>query len=95
MARGQGLGKRTYNHNAKVEDELIALVLGVSNGHRQAQHRVLALGLIDRDEAIEEGLARDDVLLHYIKVEQAGLPLRTGALWHDAPGGRLSNDLGS
>lgn len=91
----QGLGKWTYNHKAKVEDKLIALVFGVGDGHRQAQHCVLALRLIDRDEAVEKGLARNDVLLHYIKVEQAGLPLRSRLLWHDAPWGRLGNDLGS
>lgn len=61
---------------AKVEDELVALVLWVGDGDGEAQDAVLGVRVVDGDVAVEEGLARDDVLLQHVKVEEAGLARR-------------------
>lgn len=84
---------------AEVEDELVALVLWVGDGDGEAEHAVLAAvvggrGRVDGDVAVEEALARDDVLLQHVEVEEARLALR-GRLGHDAAWRGLGDDFGA
>jgi hypothetical protein len=81
------------DEQAKVEDELVALVLGVGDDDGEAEDGILAVGGVDGDVAVAKGLARDDVLLEDVKVDER----RAGATFGggDAAGGRLRNDLWS
>lgn len=46
------------------------------------------------DVAVEEAFAGNDVLLQYVEVEEARLPMG-GGFRHDAAWGRLSYDFGA
>lgn len=58
------------DEEAKVEDELIAQILSVRNDDGVAEDCVLAVGRVDGDVAVAKGLARDDVLLEDVKVDE-------------------------
>lgn len=80
------------HQQAEVEDELIAHVLGMWDDHRESQDGVLAIGRVDGDIAVAEGLARDDVLLQNVEVdERRPLAIRGG----DAAWRSLSDDFGA
>jgi hypothetical protein len=81
----------TLDNKPKIKDKLVAVVARVGNGHGKPQDRVLALGVVDRDEAVAKGLARDDVLLENPKVKQAGLV--DPGHGHDAAGWTLGYDF--
>jgi hypothetical protein len=55
---------------AKVEDELIAQVLGVGDDDGVAEDGILAVGGVDGDIAVAEGLTGDDVFLEDVKVDE-------------------------
>lgn len=78
---------------AEVEYELVALVLGIGDGHGKAQDAVLPIRISHRDIAVEEGFARNDVLLQHVEVEEARLTLRRVFDGHDAARRRLCHDL--
>lgn len=61
----------TLHHQPEIENELVALVLWIGNGNGEAEHRVFGVWVVDGDVAVEEGVARDDVLLQDVKVEEA------------------------
>lgn len=67
----------------KVEDELIPIVSRIGNGDRVSQDDVLAVRIVDGDEAVAKGLARDDVLLEHAEVEETWLLVKgtIGAFW--------------
>lgn len=90
----------------KVEDELVALVLGVGDGDGEAEHRVLGVGVIDGNVPVEEGVAWDDVLLEDVKIEETWFwcpgggrgtsccaAAAGGGGWHNAAWRALCNDL--
>lgn len=58
------------DEQAKVEDELVAHVLGVGDEDGVAEDGVLAVGRVDGHVAVAEGLAWDDVLLEDVKVDE-------------------------
>lgn len=60
------------DEEAKVEYELIAQILSVRDDDGVAEDGVFAVGRVDGDVAVAEGLARDDVLLQDVKVDEAG-----------------------
>ena len=68
------------DEQTKVEDELIALVLGVGDDDGVAEDGVFAIGGVYGDIAIAEGLPRDDVLLEDVEVNErrASAALRGG-----------------
>lgn len=58
------------HQQTKVEDELIAHVLGVRDDYRESQDSVLAVRGVDGDITVAEGFAGDDVLLQDVKVDE-------------------------
>ena len=82
---GKGGGQSTHHslvgnlvhvalyHEPKIEDELISVVLCVSDAHRESQDGIFSVRVVDSHIAVEEGFLRNDVLLQYTKVEEAGL----------------------
>ena len=64
------------NEEAEVEDELIALVLGVGDDDGVAQDAVLGVGRVHGEVAVAEGLAGYDVLVEDVEVDQGGAGVR-------------------
>lgn len=58
------------DEEAKVEDELIALILGVSDDDGEAEDGVFVIGGVDGDVAVAKGLSGDDVLVQDVKVDE-------------------------
>lgn len=81
------------DEEAKVEDELVAQVLVVGNDDGVAEDGVLAVGGVDGDVAVAKGLARDNVLLQDVKVDERRARARLGG--GDASWGRLRDNLGA
>ena len=54
----------------KVEDELVALILRVTNDHGVTKDRIPTIGRVDCDIAVAERLSRDDVLVEHVKVDE-------------------------
>jgi len=102
---GKGDGEASYDmlkggvvgvgldEQAKVEDELVALVLCVGDDDGLPEDGVLAVGGVDGDEAVAKGLPGDDVLLQDVEVDERRA--RGGVRGRDASWGRLGDDLGA
>lgn len=58
-----------------------------------AQDGVLAIGGVDGQVAVAEGLARDDVLLQDVEVDEGSFGRALDR--RDAPGWRLGDDFGA
>lgn len=83
------------DEDAKVEDELVAEILGVGDDDGVAEHGVLAVGRVDGYVAVAKGLAGDDVFVEDVKVDE-GLACGEGCLGGgDASGRRLGDDFGA
>lgn len=81
------------DEQTKVEDELIALVLGVGDDDGIAEDGVFAIGRVYGNIAIAKGLPGDDVLLEDVEVDErrASAALRGG----DTSWWRLCDNLWS
>lgn len=88
----RGLVALGLDQQAKVEDELIAHILWIPNDHGEPQDGVFAVGRVDCDIAVAEGLAGDDVLLQDVKVDERR-PLAVGG--GDAAWRSLGDDFGT
>ena len=76
-----------FQHDTKVEDELVPDILVVGDEYGVAQDDVLAVGVGGGHEPVDKGLARDDVRLQDVEVEDR-------RLWvPDEAGGRLGDYL--
>jgi hypothetical protein len=58
-----------------------------------AQDPIFVFGVTNRDEAVAEGLAGNDILGHVIEIEQ--LRFVDPGLWNDTSWGTLMDDFGS
>ena len=88
-----GGGDGCLDEQAKVEDELIAQILSVRDDDGVAENGVLSVGGVDGDVAVAKGLARDNVLLQDVKVDEGRARgcFRGG----DASWGRLRDYFGA
>lgn len=86
-------GQAGVDDEAKVEDELVAVVFWVEDGYWKPQDAALAVRVPHRHVPVKKGLARDDVLLQHVKVEERCL---CGSLRRDDAAGRtLGDDFGT
>lgn len=82
------------DEQAEVEDELVALVFGMSDDDGEAKDGVFAVGRVDGEVAVAKGLARDDVFLEDVEINEGwtGVGCVGGG---DASWGRLGDDFGA
>lgn len=81
------------DHDAEVEDELIARVFLVVHAHGEAEDAVVAAGVAAGDVAVAEGLARDHEVGYGVEVEELGGLV--ACFGDDDAGGVLVDDFDS
>ena len=83
------------DEESKVEDELIAHVLGVRDDDRVPKDGVLPVGGVYGYVAVAEGLTGDDVLVQNVEVDERSAGCGRVAGGGDATRRRLGDNLGA
>jgi hypothetical protein len=69
------------------------LVRGIIDANWMAQNSIFVLGVTNRNQAVAESLAGNDILGHVIEIEELGFV--DPGLWDDTSWGTLMDDFGS